>query len=276
MRMIDPMKNCALLISTYNWPEALELCLRSVMQQTTMPNEIIIADDGSSEDTKDFIKAFGERENVNIKHIWHEDLGFRKTIILNKAISVIESEYIIQIDGDIILDKNFIKDHLVVRERGCFIRGTRAHIEKSYLDCLFKRKEISLKFYSKGIKHRFNALRIPFLGFIFTKKSSSGHNVRGCNFAYWKDDIVAVNGYNNALIGWGHEDEELAVRFVNYGLLKKSIKLKCIQYHIYHPLSSRDHESKHNIELLEVRKDKLVKCKYGLKDLSNIQPHNGL
>ncbi len=265
------MKTCALLISTYNWPEALELCLISVMRQTIMPTEIVVADDGSSSSTKDLIRTFASANNITINHIWHEDIGFRKTMILNKAISAIKSEYIIQIDGDIILNKNFIKDHLNVREKDCFIRGTRAHIEEDYLDRLFKRKEVDLKFYSQGVKHRFNALRIPFLGFLLTKKRSSGNNVRGCNFAYWKQDIVAINGYNNALTGWGHEDEDVAVRLVNLGVLKKNVKLRCIQFHIYHTLSSRENESAHDMELLRVRKEKIVKCKFGLEDLLDTQ-----
>lgn len=263
------MEKCALLISTYNWPEALELCLKSVIQQTILPDEVLIADDGSTDSTKDVIESFVNLGIVNVKHVWHEDVGFRKTIILNKAISMIESDYIIQIDGDVILDRNFIKDHLFVREKGCFIRGTRAHIHKDSLKRLFKNKEISLKFYSRGIQNRFNALRVSFLAFLMIRKKMSGKNVRGCNLAYWKHDVLAINGYNNALTGWGHEDEELALRFVNFGLLKKSVKLRCVQYHIYHPLSSRGNEHEHDQELVRVRKDKLVCCESGIRELSS-------
>ncbi len=103
----------SLLISTYNWPRALELCLKSVFYQIHMPDEILIADDGSTKDTKELIDSYRPLINVPIKHIWHEDQGFRKTLILNEAIRQGSHEYIIQTDGDIILHPNFIMDHLI-------------------------------------------------------------------------------------------------------------------------------------------------------------------
>lgn len=99
-----PIKT-SLLISTYNWCEALNLCLNSVLRQSQQPDEIVIADDGSREDTKLLIADFSKKSPVPIIHVWHEDIGFRKTIILNKAIAKCSSDYIIQIDGDLILHK---------------------------------------------------------------------------------------------------------------------------------------------------------------------------
>ncbi len=101
----------SLLISTYNWPQALELILKSALNQTEMPDEILIADDGSTEETKELIENFKTKSTVPINHIWHEDKGFRKAIILNRAIAAAIGEYIIQIDGDCIMHRNFVKDH---------------------------------------------------------------------------------------------------------------------------------------------------------------------
>ena len=101
----------SLIIATYNWPEALRLCLDSILRQTILPSEIIIADDGSDERTTKLIHEFTQNASFPIFHEWHEDRGFRKTIVLNKAISKASSSYIIQIDGDIIASPNFIEDH---------------------------------------------------------------------------------------------------------------------------------------------------------------------
>src|SRR5690606_6115352 len=138
---------CSLVISTYNWPEALSLCLKSILKQTVMPVEIIIADDGSDNRTKSVIEEFQHKSALIVKHIWHEDAGFRLAQIRNKAIHHAQTDYIIQIDGDIILNKSFIEDHLYVREHGCFLRGTRAHIVEPHLPTLFKLKQVDLKFY---------------------------------------------------------------------------------------------------------------------------------
>lgn len=111
----------SLLISTYNWCEALNLCLNSVLQQSQQPDEIVIADDGSREDTKLIITEFSKKSSTPVIHVWHEDIGFRKTIILNKAIAKCSADYIIQIDGDLILHKHFIKDHIRFARANMFV-----------------------------------------------------------------------------------------------------------------------------------------------------------
>ena len=118
----------SLIISTYNWPRALYLCLDSVMQQTVMPSEILIADDGSGMSTRDVVKHFENISPVPVRHIWHEDNGFRLAAIRNKAIAASKGKYIIQIDGDLILQRNFIQDHMLFAREGCFVTGSRGII----------------------------------------------------------------------------------------------------------------------------------------------------
>jgi len=103
----------SLVISTYNWPEALELVLKSVLKQELMPNEVIIADDGSSISTKKLITKFKDLFTVPLIHVWHEDNGFQKATILNKAIAESSGDYIVQVDGDCIIHHKFIKDHVL-------------------------------------------------------------------------------------------------------------------------------------------------------------------
>ncbi|MGK9119239.1 glycosyltransferase family 2 protein [Olivibacter sp. LS-1] len=253
----------SLIISTYNWPEALSLSLKSVLAQKILPNEVIIADDGSTEETKCIIDSFRSIFPVPLKHVWHEDKGFRKTIILNKAVAEASGEYIIQIDGDVILDANFVEDHLRVAESKTFIRGTRAHLTKEVIPAVFETKRVDFSFLSKGVKHRFNALRLPRMAWLFTRKRSCSKSVRGCNLAYWKRDFVRINGYNNMLEGWGHEDEEMASRLINIGIKKKRLKLMAIQYHIYHPVASKMHENRHLRLLNQSLFEKLKRCENG-------------
>src|SRR5690606_36898742 len=118
----------SLLISTYNWPEALELVFNSLSAQTQMPDEILVADDGSGKETTNLIENFRVETNIPLKHIWHEDEGFRRTFILNKAIAASESDYIIQIDGDCIMHKNFVEDHIKSTSENTFLFGSRVNI----------------------------------------------------------------------------------------------------------------------------------------------------
>ncbi|MDX3915817.1 MULTISPECIES: glycosyltransferase family 2 protein [Olivibacter] len=263
----------SLIISTYNWPQALNLCLKSVRKQSYMPNEIIIADDGSRKETKILIDSFKKKlKNISIHHVWHEDEGFRKSLILNKAIKVASSDYIVQIDGDVILDKHFIKDHLSVMEKRTFVRGTRAHIKEELLPAVFDEERIHFSCFNKGVKNRFNAFRIPFLAWLFTTKRNSSKSVRGSNLAFWKADFITVNGYDNDLQGWGHEDEELAARLVNSGVMKKKLKLKAVQFHLTHRLASRTNEEKHGFSLRNTLQKNIQQCKNGYHEVHPV-PH---
>src|SRR3546814_319958 len=112
MKTKNSIADCSLIVSTYNWPEALTCCLNSIAAQTVLPTEIIIADDGSTEETKNATVDWSKRTHIPLIHVWHADQGFRLSEIRNKAIQRAAHPYIIQIDGDIILDSNFIEDHL--------------------------------------------------------------------------------------------------------------------------------------------------------------------
>lgn len=253
----------SLIVSTYNWPEALNLSLLSIKRQSLQPMEVIIADDGSALETQRLIESLQPIFPFPLIHVWHKDLGFRKSIILNTAVRAASGSYIVQIDGDVIINKNFINDHSSLAEKGVFVRGTRAHIAKDILPMVYKTQKTDFTFLSKGIINRFNALRLPCLSFLLQRKSNDSRSVRGSNLAYWKSDYVMVNGYNNQLQGWGHEDEELAARFVNNEILKKTVKLKAVQFHLYHKEASRSQELLHTNILEVTRREKLKTCASG-------------
>lgn len=261
------VKQVSLIIATYNWPEALELCLNSILNQKVLPSEVIIADDGSDERTAKIIKKF-TTSLFPIHHIWHEDKGFRKTIILNKAISRASFPYIIQIDGDIIANPHFIEDHLNMAEKGCFIRGTRAMLSPKVTNHIFKNSRLTiLEKIQLIIKQPANALRLhPFIAKMIIRKELSGKRVKGCNMSFWKDDLIAINGYDNTLQGWGHEDEELSWRLVNLGRQKKIIKFSAIAYHIYHQYLSRKDEPYHLSFLQNIQENQIIRTCNGLKE----------
>ena len=105
------LTKCSLVTPTFNWPEALELLLLSIEKQSILPNEVIIADDGSKIETRVLIERFQKTFPVPLLHIWNEDNGNQKPKIMNKAIAIARYEYIIEVDGDIIMHPDFVKDH---------------------------------------------------------------------------------------------------------------------------------------------------------------------
>ncbi|HRE77217.1 MAG TPA: glycosyltransferase family 2 protein [Flavobacterium sp.] len=232
--------DCSLIISTYNWPEALDLCLKSAINQSISPNEIIIADDGSREETKYLIEHYTKISKVQIVHVWHEDTGFKLAEIRNKAIAKSSYSYIIQVDGDVILNSNFVKDHLIFAKKKQYLFGSRVNIVKSFLPTLFSTKMINFNFFSLGIKKRFRSLRLPFLMKMQKPLNSVSLKLRGCNMSFWKEDFLKINGYNEDFFGWGGEDYELAHRFHKIGLVGKRLKFTAIIYHIYHKEAAKN------------------------------------
>jgi len=226
-----------LIISTYNWHEALELVLISVSQQSVIPDQIIIADDGSDSRTASIIDKF--TDSLPIEHVWHEDRGFLKTLILNKALKACTADYIIEIDGDIILHKHIVKVHTAVAERGYFVQGSREMIGEKLSQKVIRNKKLNFNFLTPGMTTRFNAIRFPLFSRLFKTDPYSSHNVKGCNLAFWREDAIRINGYFNGFTGWGWEDYEFAERLINSGVRKKRLKWAAVGYHIFHPLSSR-------------------------------------
>lgn len=230
----------ALLISTYNWPEALELVLKSALVQSIHSTEIIIADDGSKEDTKLLIEQFRQKTNIPIHHIWQEDFGFRKSKILNKAIAQTTADYIIQVDGDCIMHENFVEDHLKAAQNEVYIYGSRVNILPDFVADVFVKKQINFNFFSKQIKNKTRSLRIPFLSEFYKIHDGISKKFRGCNVSYWRNDFIAVNGYNENFEGWGREDSDLAIRMGNNGVKAKRIRYAGIVFHIHHKINSKD------------------------------------
>lgn len=252
----------ALLISTYNWPEALSLVLTSVVNQVEIPDEVLIADDGSTEQTAILIKEF--QDQLPIRHIWHEDIGFRKAQILNKTIAATNAEYIIQVDGDCILHPHFIKDHINAIEKGCFLFGSRVNIKNNFLEKLFMGKVTSFSFFSGAIRNRTRNLHLPILGRLFKASTSFSRKFRGCNTSYFRTDFLMINGYNEDFEGWGREDSDLAYRFLNKGLKMKRLRYRGIVYHIPHKISSKNHLEENDAREKATIEQKLVRCKNGI------------
>ena len=252
----------SLLISTYNWPEALTLCLKSVAAQRTPPFEVVIADDGSGEPTRRVVEAFARTLPCPVKHIWHEDDGFRLTVIRNKAIAACEGDYIVQIDGDVILHRNFIRDHAAFARKGTFVVGSRAMIDERLARRMLCSGNPKVAWYTPGVKHWLNVLYIPALTPLFRNREND--RLRGCNMAFWREDLVAVNGYNETMIGWGYEDAELVIRLRNNHCTRQTLKFAGFVFHIHHARSSQENDTENRAIGLVTRTEKKIRCEKGL------------
>lgn len=255
------------IISTYNWSEALKLSLLSLANQQILPNEVIIADDGSDEKTRLMLDDIAKVLPYPLVHCWQENKGFRVGRIRNEAIKCCSQAYIIQIDGDIICHPLFIADHLRYQQKGYFICGRRVNLneEETRLTIaegkLFAEKSITENKASA-------AKRIPFLMQLFKIDAINRYinkGVYGCNVAYWKADALEVNGYNLDMEGWGREDDEFVQRLINAKKYKKTLKFGGIVYHLFHAKRATDSFQKNDAILQNTLQNRITYTPNGIK-----------
>ncbi|MEG1581400.1 MAG: glycosyltransferase family 2 protein [Bacteroidaceae bacterium] len=240
----------SLVITTYNSPQLLEIVLKSVMRQTRMPLEVIIADDGSGEETRLLIEQYKEIFPVPLRHSWIEDKGFRAARSRNMAIKKAKGEYIIILDGDILICPHFIEDHELLMKKGQFVAGSRAYLSQKQTELRKQTKNTHIHFFSAGLKRRFILLRLPF-AHNWLKGHSGLSRARSCNLAFWKSDFLKVNGFEEAFEGWGYEDHEFVQRLYNIGIQRKNTKLLASAIHLYHQVRKENRLYQKNREILQ-------------------------
>lgn len=262
------MKNdfkVSLIVSTYNSPRFLELCLKSICNQKRLPDEVLIGDDGSTSETKAVIDKFKEIFPVPLLHIWQADEGFQLAKIRNKCIARAKYDYIIQIDGDIVLHPYFVQDHILKACPGYFVVGSRAKLNPDRSGILINSGTNKVHFWQTGVRRKMNAMRCLFLSSLFHHyKRRDLFYGRGCNVAVWKKDLISINGYNEDYRGWGLEDSDIFCRLYNSGARRRFIKFAGIQYHLYH--RECDNKGKENNELLaKAIREKIIYCQKGVQ-----------
>jgi glycosyltransferase involved in cell wall biosynthesis len=254
----------SLIISTYNRPEALAKVLVGVARQTHSPREILIADDGSAEPTRNLIDKWKSQSHAPVSHIWHPDDGFRKTIILNKAIKAADSDYMVFLDGDCVPHAKFIADHEALAEKGFWVQGRRCFVKTDYVEQFEPASTALWQWLITGrMSGFFKAVRLPSA---IIRRGTEQRGLIGCNMGIWREDLVAVNGFDETYIGWGGEDSDIGLRLYHLGRPRKFVYGHAIVYHLNHPTLSRDSYGRNRSKLEETLRSRRIRCDQGLAE----------
>ncbi len=254
----------SLLVSTYNWKEALASVLATIRRQHVLPVEVLVADDGSREDTAQLIADETATFPVPLRHFWQEDRGFRKASILNEALAHAAGEYLIQIDGDILLHPAFVADHLRCARTGYFIQGSRVLLDGALTREAIAARAVRGATFARGVRNRINTVRAPWLTSFVRGPSDPLKGIRGCNMSFWRRDLVTVNGYDEAIEGWGREDSELAARLLNAGVRRRNVKFAAVCWHLDHPMNSQAALTRNHAIFERVAREHRTRCDAGL------------
>ena len=256
----------SLIVTTYNRKEALRCCIESAFRQKVLPDEIVVADDGSREDTAEAVRELASLSPIPLLHVWQPDEGFRAAASRNRGVAASTGDYIVFIDGDMVLHPLFIVDHLTIAKMGQWIQGGRVLLSTKTTERVLVSDEFRLGFWSGGIANRQNAVRSPLLASLFRQpwRVSPIKGVRSSNMSLWRKDIEQVNGFDESFVGWGNEDCEFVVRLANAGVVRRNLKFAAIAFHLYHPEHSRDSVGQNAAMLEDSIRCKRIRCEQGL------------
>jgi len=227
------------IVLTYNWPAALDRVLAGMASQTCLPDEVIVADDGSGEATRALVERWAATFPCPLRHVWQDDLGFRAARCRNRGIAASHGDYVILVDGDMLLHRAFVADHLAFAERGFFLQGGRIKATEAETARLLAGGDPLFAPWSKADfaafdgTRRLYAFRAPLLA-RWKARSHRGGRVMSCNMSFWRDDLLRVNGFDERMEGYGAEDRELAARLGNAGVRRRQLKWAALAVHLEH------------------------------------------
>lgn len=259
------MPRISLIITVYNWPEALERCLSALNEQSCHNFEVIIADDGSGSAIKQLINTLKPSLHFPITHCWQTDLGFRAARARNLAARIAKAPYLLFMDSDCIAPIDFISRHIALAEQGYFVPGNRILLNQAFTESVLRdKKSISHWRYrdarhaaKKGdINRSFPALTLP-LGPLRKCFPRQWKGAKTCNLGIWKADFDAIGGFDDSFIGWGYEDSDLVIRLIKQGIKRKSGKHAVPVYHLWHKENDRTDEPQNKEKLNHLLKSSL-------------------
>ncbi|NMT65300.1 glycosyltransferase family 2 protein [Marinobacter orientalis] len=269
----------SVIMTTYNSPEWLEKVLWGYSAQTHKDFELIIGDDGSTEDTREVIDRIREETGMAIKHIWQEDKGFRKCRILNKSILEVESDYVVFTDGDCIPRPDFLEVHAREAEPGRYLSGGYHKLPMSTSKAITKDDIVSGRCFdlkwlkAHGLKSSYKNSKLtatPLRARVFNTLTPTACNFKGSNGSAWLKDIIAVNGFDERM-PWGGLDREFGVRLMNSGVKPKHVRYNAIVIHLDHKRGYKDPDLVAANKALRVnsRKQRITRTEHGIEQLTS-------
>jgi glycosyltransferase involved in cell wall biosynthesis len=270
----------SVIVSTYNREDALDAALRALSRQSDRNFEIVVADDGSGSGTARVVREWAAKAALPIKHVWHEDRGFRLSNIRNRGIRASAGAYILFLDGDCITRPNFVAAHRRLAEPGWFVTGTRILLSADLTDrILHDGLEPELWGFGRWLVprarrqlNRVAPLLELRLGAMRKLNARRWQGARGSNMAFWRLDLEKVDGFDSSFSGWGREDSDIFIRLIRAGVRRKDGRFASVVLHLWHPEADRRRLAENDLQLGEVLHSDRIAAKRGLSTATEYEP----
>lgn len=245
--------------------------LRALEKQTDTNFEVVVADDGSTDIHVAQLRAAQQSLHFPITHVWHPDVGFTAAKVRNLGVAASAGTYLILLDGDCVPDADFVGRHRLLAESRCFINGSRVLLTEAFTREVLS-GQVALVHQSPAtwLMRRVRKQCSKWLGWMRVPDMSlrrqhdfKWKGIRSCNMSLWKGDYVAINGFDETFVGWGHEDADFVLRLHNAGLTRKNGFFATEVYHLWHRESSRDMENQNAQRVRERIDSKQIQATLG-------------
>lgn len=270
------MNVISIIISIYNRIDNLELILLGLEKQTVKSFEVIVSEDNNAPETAAYIQDCRKRFNFTIKHISQEDIGFRKTMALNKSVLASECDYLIFLDGDCIPHKKLVETYLKYLTPTTICTGRRCYLDKSLTNRLYKAKNLKLLTITNILIHasRLGHAFYTSPSILKPKPSRKSRDIIGCNWAIYKKNILDVNGYDEDYLQAGEGEDfdiDWRLRRLNDKFIFLNVKHQAITYHLYHGknYSGEDIDKSEEMKLAKMKAGHYI-CENGINKYNTL------
>lgn len=248
---MSAIPSIAIVITTYNRSNALVPIFQALSVQDDKNFEIVVADDGSTQSHQDVLASAAARFGLKVTHVWHPDVGFTASRIRNRGVAAAVAPYIVLLDGDCVPEVDFVSQHRRLQESGCFVNGSRVLLSRVLTERIIVGSAAVVgRSWAYWLKLRWRRDASKLTGLVrlpnWCRPKSSNFcwkGIRSCNMGVWREHYLAINGFDESFVGWGHEDADFVLRLHNFGISRKNGFCATEVYHLWHPESSRVHES---------------------------------
>lgn len=268
----------AVIVTTYNRPDALAVVLEGYCGQNDRDFQLVVADDGSREETGEVVQQCVHHAPFSVTHIWQEDRGFRAAAIRNRALASTSADYVIFTDGDCVPSRHFVQVHKQLAEPGYFLGSNRVLLSAE-LTARVVCERIPIHAWSgiewarHWLRHDINRM-LPLVKLpdgLFRKWSPNRWSgIKTCNLSAWRADLVRVNGLDASYEGWGLEDSDLVIRLLHAGVKHKNARFAATMFHLWHPAHDRTQLPANQERLQNLFRSNTVRATIGLDELESV------